>query len=208
MIANLQIVNDLDKMELLEQSAEPSTPIFGEKVAHNNIYEMVFPRLMFLNLSGTLIDAHLEIFRQFSPLFLKYLETRERINPDPRDYKNYSKRRRVPIPACMNAARWRGMSINEQYEAVFGGSGDPSRQKLRDLPYFVRIVTRKRRVPPSNSDAAAGSTTITATAPIAASASSATPGGAIIACVYCGRGQCKGCPLTFDDKVTLQQVID
>ena len=27
-------------------------------------------------------------------------------------------------------------------------------------------------------------------------------------CVYCGRVQCKGCPLKFDDKVTLQQVID
>lgn len=130
---------------------EPGTPIFGEKQITNNVYEMVFPRLMFLNLDGTLIDAHLEIFRQLSPLFLKYLETRERINPDPRDYKAYQKRRRVPIPPCMSAARWRDMSINEQYEAVFGGSGDPSRQKLRDLPYFVRIVTRKRRVQPTAS---------------------------------------------------------
>ena len=87
---------------------------------------MVFPRLMFLDLNKTLIDAHLEIFRQLSPLFLKYLETRERINPDPRDYKNYLKRRRVPIPSMMSAARWRELSLNEQYEAVFGG-GDPSR---------------------------------------------------------------------------------
>ena len=85
----MQIVNDLDKMELLEQSTEPGTPIFGEKQITNNVYEMVFPRLMFLNLDGTLIDAHLEIFRQLSPLFHKYLETRERINPDPRDYKAY-----------------------------------------------------------------------------------------------------------------------
>lgn len=101
---------------------------------------------MFLDLNKSLIDAHLEIFRQLSPLFLKYLETRERINPDPRDYKNYLKRRRVPIPPCMSAAGWRDMSLTEQYEAVFGG-GDPSRQKLRDLPYFIRIVTRKKRVP-------------------------------------------------------------
>ena len=57
----------------------------------------------------------------------------------------------MPIPPCMSAARWRDMSLNEQYEAVFGGSGDPSRQKLRDLPYFVRIVTRKRRVQPAAS---------------------------------------------------------
>lgn len=88
---------------------------------------MVFPRLMFLNLEGTLIDVHLEIFRQLSPLFLKYLETRERINSDPRDYKAYMKRRKVPIPPCMSAARWRQMSISEQYEAVFNGSSDPSR---------------------------------------------------------------------------------
>ena len=83
------------------------TPIFGDKTAHASIYEMVFPRLMFLNLDGTLIDAHLEIFRHLSPLFLKYLETRERINPDPRDYKAFSKRRKVPTPPLMNAARWR-----------------------------------------------------------------------------------------------------
>lgn len=37
------------------------------------------------------------------------------------------------------------MSLSEQYEAVFG-AGDPSRQKLKDLPYFVRIVSRKRKV--------------------------------------------------------------
>jgi len=55
------------------------------------------------------------------------LETRERINSDPRDYKAYTKRRRVPIPPCMTAARWRELSVNERYEAVFGGSGDPSR---------------------------------------------------------------------------------
>ena len=44
------------------------------------------------------------------------------------------------------------MSISEQYEAVFGGSCDPSRQKLRDLPYFVRVVSRKRKQ--SNKDEA------------------------------------------------------
>mmetsp|Transcript_39402 Transcript_39402/g.51575 ORF Transcript_39402/g.51575 Transcript_39402/m.51575 type:complete len:86 (-) Transcript_39402:1548-1805(-) len=85
----MQIVSDLDKMELLEQSTDSTQPIYGEKSIHNNIYEMVFPRLMFLNLDGTLIDAHLEIFRKLSPLFLKYLETRERINPEARDYKAY-----------------------------------------------------------------------------------------------------------------------
>jgi len=74
------------------------------------------------------------------------LETRERTNPDPRDFKAFMKRRKTQTPALINAARWREMSINEQYEAVFGGSCDPSRQKLKDLPYFVRIVSRKKKV--------------------------------------------------------------
>lgn len=121
MIANLQIVNDLDKMEAIEQNSSstdgkssPNSTIFGDRGATEaGIYEMVFPRLMFLNLDGSLIDAHLDIFRHLSPLFLKYLETRERINPDARDYKAFMKRRRVPTPPCMNAARWRQMSLSE-----------------------------------------------------------------------------------------------
>ena len=68
MITNLQIVHDLDKQERLEQ--EDSTErIFGDKGSCEDIYEMVFPRLSFLNLDGTLIDAHLDIFKQLSPLF-------------------------------------------------------------------------------------------------------------------------------------------
>ena len=144
MITNLQIVHDLDKQERLEQ--EDSTErIFGDKGQCDDIYEMVFPRLSFLNLEGTLIDAHLDIFRQLSPLFQKYLETRERVNTDPRDYKALMKRRKVQIPPLMTSEKWKKMSLNEQYEAVFGPN-DPSRRKLRDLPYLVRIVTRKRQM--------------------------------------------------------------
>ena len=53
--------------ELLEQPMSSdglgSQPIFGDKTTDQSIYEMVFPRLMFLDLEGSLIDAHLEIFR-------------------------------------------------------------------------------------------------------------------------------------------------
>ena len=141
-ITNLQIVHDIDKQEKLEQ--EDSTErIFGDKGRCEDIYEMVFPRLSFLNLDGSLIDAHLDIFRQLSPLFQKYLETRERVNTDPRDLKALTKRRKVQIPPLMTSEKWKKMSLNEQYEAVFGPN-DPSRRKLRDLPYLVRIVTRKR----------------------------------------------------------------
>ena len=148
MITNLQIVHDLDKQERLEQE-DSIERIFGDKVQCEDIYEMVFPRLSFLNLDGTLIDAHLDIFRQLSPLFLKYLETRERINTDPRDYKALMKRRKVQIPPMMTSEKWKKMSLNEQYEAVFGPN-DPSRKKLRDLPYLVRIVSRKRIGTPGN----------------------------------------------------------
>ena len=33
-IANLQIVNDLDKMEVLEQSIDANTSIFGDRSTH------------------------------------------------------------------------------------------------------------------------------------------------------------------------------
>jgi len=52
----------------------------------------------------------------------------------------------------------------------------------------VRIVTRKRRVQATSEQASSPRQTVV--------------------CVYCGRAQCKGCPLKFDDKVTLQQVLD
>lgn len=153
-IANIQIVTDLEKMEDLE-SMDGSGEIFGDHDMRS-VYEMVYPRLVFLSLEGTLIDAHLDIFRFLSPLFLKYLETRERLNEDPRDFKAYMKRRKVPLPPCMTSARFKQMSLNEQYEAVFG-SQDPSRQKLRDLPYFVRIVSKKRKkvASPTSQDAPA-----------------------------------------------------
>lgn len=163
---------------------------------------MVFPRLMFLNLENNLIDTHLEIFRQFSPLFLKYLETRERINLDQRDLKAFMKRRRVPIPPCMTADKWQKMSLSEQYEAVFG-AGDPSRQKLKDLPYYVRIVSRKRKQPSSRS-----SDESSAQVPTPNGKANQVTAANQVACIYCHRMQCKGCPLKFDDKITLKQVLE
>ena len=91
------------------------------------------------------------------------------------------------------------MSLSEQYEAVFGGSGDPSRMKLKDLPYFVRIVTRKRKVTPPKEQTGAAATQIPGVINTTAGS---------VSCIYCNRVLCKGCPLKFDDKVTLQQVLD
>ena len=65
------------------------------------------------------------------------------MNTDPRDLKALTKRRKVQIPPLMTSDKWKKMSLTEQYEAVFGPN-DPSRRKLRDLPYLVRIVSRKK----------------------------------------------------------------
>jgi hypothetical protein len=49
---------------------------------HRDIYESFLPRLVYLGLDDTMIQAHLEIFKMFRPLFLKFLETREHTNCD------------------------------------------------------------------------------------------------------------------------------
>ena len=99
------------------------------------------------------------------------------------------------------------MSLSEQYEAVFGGSADPSRQKLKDVPYFVRIVTRKRRQITGASKCSSDASQSVSGAPSANKPGSSTMSGTV-ACIYCSRVQCKGCPLKFEDKITLKQVLD
>jgi hypothetical protein len=42
----------------------------------------------------------------------------------------------------MTLEKWKSFSLNERYEVVFGPS-DPSRKKFKDLPYQIRIVSRK-----------------------------------------------------------------
>lgn len=79
------------------------------------------------------------------PLFQKFLETRERLNCDEKDYKALHKRKGIQVPPLMTSQKWKAMSISEQYETVFGPI-DPSRKKLRELPYFVKIVSRQRAV--------------------------------------------------------------
>jgi len=48
------------------------------------------------------------------PLFLAYLETRERVNQDPRDWKALKKRKGVfGIPTMMTSLKWKAMSLPE-----------------------------------------------------------------------------------------------
>ena len=78
------------------------------------------------------------------PMFLNYLETREKINTDPRDWKQLVKRNGIfGIPPMMTSEKWKTMSTTEKYTAVFGPQ-DPSKRKFEDVPYFVRIVSREK----------------------------------------------------------------
>jgi len=84
-------------------------------------FTAVFPRLINLNLDASLIQAHLDIFKVLQPMFQIYLETREKINTDSRDWKSLKKRNGIiGIPPMMTSEKWRTMSTNEKYTAVFG----------------------------------------------------------------------------------------
>lgn len=137
-------------------------------------FEIIFPRLLTLQTDASLIQVHLDVFKHMSPLFLKYLETRERLNEDQRDWKALKKRKGLlGIPPMMTSEKWKTMNTVEQYTAVFGPH-DPSRKKLEDLPYFVKVVSRRVND----------------------------------VCCYCQRQTCDGCPLRFDDKTTLKQLLE
>lgn len=92
-ITNIQVVKDLDKQERLELDNNNEV-IFGSS-EHKEIYETFFPRLAYLDLDGSLIQTHLDIFKMIRPLFQKFLETRERLNCDEKDYKAMHKRKQV-----------------------------------------------------------------------------------------------------------------
>jgi hypothetical protein len=139
------------------------------------------------------------------PLFQKFLETRERLNCDEKDYKAIHKRKGIQVPPLMTSQKWKSMSLSEQYETVFGPI-DPSRKKLRELPYFVKIVSRQR---PTIEEPVATRPTHSVEhfeIPVSRNSQNACQGGSQVSCrcVYCKRENCKGCPLRFDDKITLR----
>jgi hypothetical protein len=78
------------------------------------------------------------------PLFRLYLETREKVNKDARDWKTLRKMNGIcGIPPMMTSDKWKTMNVTEKYSCVFGHQ-DPSRRKLEELPYFIRLVSRER----------------------------------------------------------------
>lgn len=55
------------------------------------------------------------------------------------------------MPSGLTSDKWKKLSQIEQYEMVFGSS-DPSRRKLKDVPYFIRLVSKKRAKRVSQND--------------------------------------------------------
>lgn len=95
------------------------------------------------------------------------------------------------------------MSASEQYEIVFGPV-DPSRKKLRELPYFVKIVSRYRATHEDGSKQTGDHFEI----PVQRQSQNGSGANTVsYRCVYCKRENCKGCPLRFDDKMTLRQLL-
>jgi hypothetical protein len=97
----------------------------------------MFPRLCYLRLGQSLIQAHLDIFEYLRPLFTAFLESED--NPQ-LSSKSFRERRSHMDPAkggpaVKTSKIWRQMTLTQQYEAAFGGACDPSRKKIEDLPY-------------------------------------------------------------------------
>jgi hypothetical protein len=60
--------------------------------------------------------------------------------------KLFFKKLSMNIPLHLTLEKWNRMTLEEQYELVFSsnsGFKDPSRRKPNELPYFVRLVSRR-----------------------------------------------------------------
>ena len=74
--------------------------------------ERMFPRLVYLRQDESLIQAHLDIFEYFKPLFTLYLENKEGVSRN--SYKLFKKRRNVAIPDRINSGLWNSkMTLNQ-----------------------------------------------------------------------------------------------
>lgn len=158
--------------------------------------EAVFPRLLVLNLDATLIQVHVAIFAHIKHIFTRFLELKEQSYTHNSKSLESSRFERTTFASKLvnpqlTLEKWNKMSIEQQFEMVFHpqnlsiisgkqkSSVDPSRSKPSDLPYFIRIVTRKDEK----------------------SKKDAPP------CLYCKRKLCDNCPLPFNDRKTLRAFL-
>jgi hypothetical protein len=71
--------------------------------------ETFFPRMAYLKLDESLIQAHLDIFEYLKPLFTLYLEHKENLSSTCRKF--FLKRKRVPVPERVKTSLWNNMSL-------------------------------------------------------------------------------------------------
>ena len=70
--------------------------------------EKFFPRMVYLRLDESLIQAHLDIFEYLKPLFKVYLDHKEGVSNSA--HKIFKKRRHVPVPDRVKTSLWDKMT--------------------------------------------------------------------------------------------------
>ena len=154
----------------------------------------------------------------------------------------------MKIPANINLQKWNRMSLSEQYETVFNNQNynvggfsccskhqdmiqyssqsrlrDPSRRKPQELPYFVRIVSRKAlRMKNSNvgssseeyeNDKLLNNYSNWNNKALGINISQSDDvmmkeKRDLIRCIFCLRKRCEDCPLPFDDRLNLRTFLE
>ena len=117
------------------------------------------------------------------------------------------------IPLHLTLEKWNRMTLEEQYELVFSsnsqGFKDPSRRKPHEIPYFVRLVSRKTMRVKWQSQESSEIEIGFEDNKIEQSRESKKQGfeKEVLQCIYCKRIKCSGCPLPFEDKLTLKDFL-
>ena len=108
--------------------------------------------------------------------------------------------------------KWNKMTLTEQYELVFSNFNqsfhDPSRRKPKELPYFLRVVCRKAfRECGENSSSNDFENSIDKKQKPKRGPRHNSEGTESIRCIFCLRKKCTGCPLPFEDKMSLRDFL-
>ncbi len=83
--------------------------IFNQPGSVEDEPETFFPRMVYLKLDESLIQAHLDIFEYLKPLFSLYLEHKENLSQTCRKF--FQKRKRVPVPERVKTSLWNNMTL-------------------------------------------------------------------------------------------------
>ena len=119
----------------------------------------------------------------------------------------------MKIPLHLTLDKWRRMSLTEQYEIVFSSQQsfkDPSRSKPQELPYFVRVVSRKAKLGPTSllSSSEENEGPERGAPEQSRDSNSSSQVAPALKCIFCRRKKCSGCPLPFEDRMSLRNLLE